>query len=248
MRPFTAPTILPLVLLLAAALSAQTYTAARVTFSNLGSFTQQQLENAAKVHAGSQLTAADLSAAAKRLVDTGYFDDISATVEGKLAAATIKFDDKPTPLDHMLRVGFTNFVWLTHEEIEAAIKAKFPLFVDYLPENSPHQDEIKAALTAALAVKSISAEVAYEEFEPTLRHPVQEIAFSVARPCIRVANIKLGGVTPALVPLVQKSVNSTARTAYSEGPADQTGSARAMSWLRLGYVLATSRPRRVLAV
>ncbi len=226
-------------LLLLLPTQAQTYTAARITFSNPGTFTQQQLEDAANLHPGTTLTAADLAAAAKRLADTGYFDSVSATIEGKFTAAAIKFDDTPTPLDHMLHVGFTNFVYLTHEEIEAAIHARFPLFIDYLPENSPSQDDIKAALTAALSAKSIAAEVAYDEVEPTLRHPTQEVAFTIAKPRLRVANIKLAGATPILVPLVQKSVNATARTPYTEGPADQTTADRILApLLDAGYIQA----------
>jgi len=50
--------LLPFCLLVAGlAADAQTYTAARVQFSDRGSFTQQQLEQAAGIHAGSTLTA-----------------------------------------------------------------------------------------------------------------------------------------------------------------------------------------------
>jgi outer membrane protein insertion porin family len=222
-----------------AALAAQQYTAARVQFSQMGTFTQAQLEDAAGVHAGASLTAADLGAAAQRLVDTGYFDDMSATIDGKVTAATIKFEDKPTPLDHMPHVGFENFLWLTHDEIEAAIKTKIPLFSGYLLDNSPHLDDLKAALTAALAAKSVPAQVACEDFEPTLEHPRLEVACRIARPSIRVVNIKLAGVTPTLAPLVQKSVNATARTAYTEGPANQTTAERILApLLDAGYVEA----------
>ncbi len=234
--------ILPIALLpcLSLAAKAQTYTAAKVQFSNPGSFTQQQLEDAAGIHAGSKLNATELGAAAQRLVETGYFDDMSATVDGKITAATIKFDDKPTALDHMLHFGFENFLWLTHDELEAAIRAKFPLFNDYLLDNSPHLEDVKSALVAALAAKSVVAEVLCEDFEPTLAHPRREIACRIARPSLRIANIKLGGVTPALAPLVQKSVNSTARTPYTEGSADETSAERILTpLLDAGYIQAT---------
>ncbi len=220
-------------------IQAQTYTAQKVVFSDVGSFTQQQLEDAAAIHAGTSFSTAGLSAAAKRLADTGYFDNIGATVEGKFSSVIVKFDTKPTPTAHMLHVGFTNFVWLTPAQIDAAIKARFPLFNGYLPENSPHQEDIKAALTATLAEQSISAQVTCEEFEPTLRHPVQEVSFSISKPSIRVANVKLAGVTPALVPLIQKSVNSTAHTPYTAGPADLTTSDRILApLLDAGYIEA----------
>jgi hypothetical protein len=83
--------------LAAGPLLAQTYTAAKIHFSDPGTFTQRQLEDASGLHAGTSFTADDLSAAAQRLVDTGYFDDISASLEGKFTAITVKFVTKPTP-------------------------------------------------------------------------------------------------------------------------------------------------------
>ena len=227
-------------LALATAVHAQTYTAGQVTFSDPGSFTQAQLEEAAGIHAGTRFVAADLSAAAKRLIDTGYFDDVGATLAGKITAITVVFKTRPTPRAGMLPVGFDNFVWLTHDELETAIKAKLPLFNGYLPENSPHQEDIKAALVAALAVKSIPAEVSSDEFQPTLSHPVREIVFTVDKPALKIANIKLSGVTPALAPLIQKSVNATAGTRYTEGPADKTTADRILApLLDAGYAQAT---------
>ncbi len=219
---------------------AQTYTAQKIVFSNLGDFTQQQLEDTAGLHAGASFTSKSLGEAAQKLIDTGYFDNVGATIDGKTNAATVKIDTQPTAHAAMLHVGFENFVWLTHDQIETAIKAKIPLFNDYLPDNSPHQDEIRSALVVALSAKSITAEVAFADFEPTLRHPHREIAFRIVTPAIRVANIKLAGVTPPLVPLVQKSVNATARTAYTEGPADQTTADRILApLLDAGYIQAT---------
>lgn len=224
--------------------NAQTYIAHKIEFSQLGSFTQKQLEDATGLQMGRPFSAADLSAAAQRLIDTGYFDGVDATLDGKVTAVTVKFAVKPIELAHMLHIGFENFVWLTQNEIEAVIKTKFPLFVDYLPENSPHLDEIKAVLIQTLAAKSITAEVGYDTFEPTLRHPMREVGFRVLSPKIHVANIKLGGVTPPLVPLIQKSVNATALTQYTQGPADETTEDRILApLLDAGYIQASlTRP------
>jgi outer membrane protein assembly factor BamA len=230
---------LPLFALTLAA-TGQNYTAKTIVFSQRGDFTQQQLEDSVGLHAGSTFTADQLGAAAQKLVDTGYFDGAGATVDGKITACTVLFDIKPIDKSHMLPVGFENFVWLTRDEIRLAIAAKFPLYTGYLPDNSPHQDEIKSALTQALAAKSIVATVGYETYEPTLRHPRREVAFRVTNPSIRVTNIKLGGVTPALVPLVQKSVNATARTRFTEGPADVTTAEGILTpLLDAGYLEAT---------
>jgi outer membrane protein assembly factor BamA len=118
-----------LIFLLAAAIPASAqYTAKKIIFNHPGPYTQAQLEAVAGIHAGMQFNADDVGNAAQRLVDSGYFDLVTPTVEGMTNAASIIFVLKPSEHAQMVHVGFENFVWLTHAEIESAILAKSPLF------------------------------------------------------------------------------------------------------------------------
>ena len=228
-------------LLLAASIPATAqYTAKKIVFNHPGPYTQTQLEAAAGMHAGTAFKADDLGTAAQKLVDTGYFDGVGATLEGMSNAASVLFDIKPTEHSQMLHVGFENFAWLTHEEIEDSIHAKSPLFAEYLPESSPVADIIAAALTEVLATKGISAEVAHDTVEPTMLQPERVLEFRIVKPAVRVADVKLGGVTQELVPLIQKSVNATARTQFDEGLAGQTTQDRILEPLfDAGYIQAS---------
>src|SRR5436309_1075577 len=89
--------------------SAQVYTANRIEFIGAAPYTHDQLEAAAAIHPGTKFTADDLSSSAQRLVDTGYFDDVTASLQGKFAAMTVTYVLKPTPKEAMLHVGFQNF-------------------------------------------------------------------------------------------------------------------------------------------
>jgi outer membrane protein assembly factor BamA len=238
------PRILVLLFALATAASAQaqyTYKAAHIVFHNPGTFTQQQLETASGMHIGSPANATTLGAAAQRLSDSGYFDDIGANLDGTAENTTVVFSLKPTPLEQMLPVTFANFVWLSHDDLEAAVHAKLPLFIDYLPENSAQADVIGSVLTEALAAKGIAnATVQHETIEPTLIHLMRTLEFRVASPAARVANVKLAGVTPELVPLIQKSVNETAKKPYSADPSSGSTADRILSPLfDAGYIRAT---------
>src|SRR5580693_6988716 len=159
-----------LAFLFAAALPAvaQTYTAAKVVFNNPGPYTQAQLETAAGMHKGTSFTADDLGAAAQRLVDTGFFDNVGATLApGRYEAITVLFDIKPIDRDQMVHVSFENFAWLSHAEVESALQTKVPLFLDYLPESSPLLDVFDATLTEALAQRGVTAVVKHNTIEPT---------------------------------------------------------------------------------
>lgn len=215
------------------------YTTAQIVFNHPGPYTQAQLEEAAGMHPGISFTADDLGAAAQRLIDTGFFANAGATLEGKVNAASVLFDITPIDRAEMLRVGFENFVWLSHAEVETALRAKASLFADYLPENSPLQDAFKDALTQALAAKGVTATVAYDTVEPTMLRPERTIEFRIASPSIRVANVKLDGVAAELAPLM-KSVNSVAKAPYSEGLGGQTTEDRILApLLDAGYVRAS---------
>jgi len=222
------------------AASGQTYTAAKIVFNHPGQYSQAQLEAAAGMHVGATFTADDLGNAAQRLADSGFFDKVGGTVQGSLKATTVLFDVSPIDRTQLLHVGFENFVWLSHSEIEDALRAKAPLFQDYLPENSPLQDVFATVLTQALAAKGITAKVAYDTEEPTLAAPERTVEFRIATPSIRVANVKLGGVSPDLVPLIQKSVNAAAKSPYNEGLAGGTTQDAILApLLDAGYIQAS---------
>jgi len=242
------PRILTLCLLLAAPLCAsaqgapaQEFTAGKIIFNHLGDFTQQQLEDVAAIHPGTKFTNDSLAVDAQRLADTGFFDNVGVTCEGPLQSLTVNFDI--TPIDHsrLLPVGFENFIWLTPAELLAAVHYQSPLFVGSLPENPALEDTIVAALTQALAAKGIAgARVEHETVEPTLAHPLRALEFRVTAPIPVVSNIKLDGVTTDLVPLVQKSINATARTRYNAGLTGRLTSESILApLLDAGYIQAS---------
>jgi outer membrane protein assembly factor BamA len=206
-----------LLVLSVSAVAETTYTAKKIVFENPGPFTQQQLEDACGMHAGSPLSAGTLTVAAQKLSDSGYFLDIQAGMDGTSANAKAVFALKPAPMEALLPVGFENFVWLSHDEIEKAIVAKFPLFIGRMQETNAAADGINDVLQALLATKFVTAKVVHETVEPTLTHPLRSLEYRVTKPIPIVANMKLHGVGSDLVPLVQKSMNQTVRTPYNEG-------------------------------
>jgi outer membrane protein assembly factor BamA len=218
----------------------QTYTAAKIVFDHPGPYSQAQLETVAGMHAGTTFKADDLGAAAQRLVDSGYFANVGATLaSGRVNAITVLFGIQPIERAEMLHVGFENFVWLTHAEIDAAMQAKSPLFLDYLPENSPLGDTFDQVLTDELAAKGVTARVSHDTVEPTMLQPERALEFRVDSPVVRVANVRLAGVTSELVPLIQKAVNAASKAPYNEGLAGETTKDRILApLLDAGYVQA----------
>ena len=216
----------------------QTFTAAKIEFDHLGPYSRVQLEAVAGMHAGTEFTAEDLDAAAQRLADTGFLGVVGATTApGRIDAITVLFDINPLDRSQMLHLTFENFVWLTPDEIQAALQTKAPLFLGYAPQNTQLLDEFNDALTDALAKKGIQAKVMHDAFEPSLRRPEIDVDYWIAKPALRVADVKLTGVSTNLVPLIQKSVNSVAGKAYSDGlPGGRTSEQILLPLLDAGYI------------
>jgi len=198
--------------------ASQKYTAGKISFNHLGDFTQQQLEDTAGLHVGSSFTADDLTQAAQKLADSGFFDNVGITLDGPFKSITVLFDITPIDHSHLLPVGFENFIWLTPDEVIAIVHSQATLFSGHLPENPAIENSIATALAQALIAKGVAnAAVEHETIEPTLQHPLRALEFRVAVPRPVIANIKLAGVTANLVPFIQKSVNTTAKTRYNAG-------------------------------
>lgn len=210
------PKAFALLLSLTASAVAQTYTTKKIVFKHPGPFTQAQLESASGLHAGMKVTGDDVGAAAQKLADSQYFDNVQAAMADS-GGLVVTFDLTPSPAAKFLPTGFENFVWLTPAEIDAALHAKLPLYNGTMAEGSAAVADASAALQDALLTKGIHAHVTCDSVEPNLLHPTRVLEFRVQDPAPRIANIKLDGVSSDLVPLLQISVNKTANTLYNAG-------------------------------
>ena len=220
-----------LLLLLAVPAAAQTFTASKFIFRHPGPASQAQLEATIGLHAGSALTRASMTAAAEKLADTGFYDNVGVTTKGSDNALTVVFDLTPADPASFLPTSFENFVWLSPDQIARAIRSKIPVYDGTLPEAGPQADLAAQALTEALAAEHVTSpvaavgalpvtfEITHETVEPTLEHPVRVLQFRIEHPAPVVENVKLQGAAPQLAPLLQKAVDATLHTRYNEGKA-----------------------------
>ena len=190
-----------LAVLLASALSfralGQKMTVGWVAFRNAGSLAQADLESVAAFHAGEKVSIADIQKAAQRLMDTGFFADVTVDSSGPPTEPAIVFVLKPLPPAGMLPVSFENFVWLTSDELRSVVHQAFPLFQNELPEDSNQLDTIATALEAALAAKGVAEpRVSHEQIQPTTARPVRGIGFRVCHPAVVIGTVTLAGVAP----------------------------------------------------
>ena len=198
------------------------YTSGKIIFKNPGKLAQADLEAVAGIHSGQKVSTANLQAAAQRLIDTGYFDDVGVGVEGSSSAMAVTFTLKPLDPQHLAATGFENFVWLTPEELTAVLHKAAPLFHGQLPDAGNQPDAINAALQEALTAKSVTATVIHETLEPSTSQPQRVVEYRVEHPGVRIHSIALQGVSPAMSSDVGKLAQKLQGTRYNEGLAGAT--------------------------
>lgn len=192
-------------LLLTVSSFAQKYTVKEIVFDGQTPYTQADLEAASGLKPGQSITSEELQAAAQKLVDTGAFDDLQATLDGPMKGIRVIFKVKPTDPGKLLHLAFANFVWWTPEELKSELTRRVPLTGETVPEAGSLQDSVKAALVAMLAEKGISgAEVNEDVQEPQPGVPYRVAAYRITKPSIVFGSVTVAGVSAAMQPAVQK--------------------------------------------
>lgn len=196
------------------------YTAKQIAFKNSAPYAAADLEATCGLKSGVSFTAADLQAAAQRLIDTGDFDDVQVALNGPFKAIAVTFTLKPYDASQLLQAGFENFVWWQPQELATALQAKVPLFHGALPEAGNLQDAITTALQQMLTEKNITATISHTILEPSVRHPNRIVEYKIDKPSIRLSDLKLTGISAAFQPSVDRVTSSLIGKPYSEGLAE----------------------------
>jgi outer membrane protein assembly factor BamA len=227
-----------LVCLLAAASPAQQYIVKKVIFDGTVPFSQENLQAASGLKPGDILTEDSLVDASKKLIDTGAFDDVQASLNGPVKAINVVFKIVPAAPSGLLAVGFENFLWWQPDELKSEIQKRVPLFNGTVPEAGNLQDAVHDALTALLKDKQITAIVTSKVFDAAPGRPMRTVDYRIASPEIRIRSFALEGVTPSPQSAqVDKLLASLKNTAYDEGIAGASAADRVLTIYRnAGYL------------
>jgi outer membrane protein assembly factor BamA len=193
------------------------YTIHKIVFKGDTPYSAAALEGASGLTVGSALTDAELQAAAERLIATGAFADVGATLDGPKKSVDVVFKIQPTGPEHLLRASFDNFVWFTHEELLAELQRRVPLYNGSLPEGGTLQDSVQQALQQMLVAKGVAGKVSSELVGPQAGRPFRMAEYRVVSPSVRVHQINLAGVPPEFSQATDKAVHGLVGYPYNDG-------------------------------
>jgi outer membrane protein insertion porin family len=227
---------LPLLLCLAALPLPAQYVVGKVVFSGAASYPEADLLQMAALKKGDPMTRAGLQEAAGRLVNSGYFEDVQATLDGPFKSVEARFKLTPVAPAKLYPATFRNFVWLTPDEL-AAFEKSIPLLSFGVPEAGTQQGAIQTALEALLAQKSVAATLSHELIEPSTGHPHRVFEYRVETPDIRLRNISLAVVAVEPGAAERAKLLRAEGAPYNEGTAGRTVSDVVLEpWLNAGYI------------
>ena len=133
---------------------------ARLEFEGLKRYGQDQIVEASELKIGQTVNELLLDEAANRLVQTGFFTNVSYRVRATGGQATVTFQLEEK-IDKGLPVVFDNFVWFSDEELIIVIRHELPSFDGTALEVGNMTENIKTVLQRLLEEKKIPGQIEY---------------------------------------------------------------------------------------
>ena len=164
---------------------------ARVELVGAKRFTPAHVTTLSGLTIGKSVTIDELNAAAQRLANTGFFEEVKYryTLAGRRATVVYELREIPWTIP----VSFDNFVWFTKDEIVAALQRELPTFDGTLPKSHEMPDRTVRALQQLLESRKIPGRV---EFSPEMQLESSQILqylFSVKDPAPKLCAVHIGG-------------------------------------------------------
>jgi outer membrane protein assembly factor BamA len=193
------------------------YTIQKLVFQGQTPYSQAALEAASGLKVGSPLSDADLRAAAERLINTGAFGDVGASLDGPAKSISVIFKVQPAGPEHLARASFDNFVWFSREELSSELQKRVPLFNGSVPEGGNVQDAVEGALKQMLTAKGVEAKVSSQLVGPHPGQPFRMAEYHVEAPSIELHRLEIAGVPPGFTAATDKVVHALIGSPYSDG-------------------------------
>jgi outer membrane protein insertion porin family len=182
-----------------------------ITFRGTQRFTKPQLLAALGMKEGDTYSQQELQDSANKLSNSGMF----AQVSYRFSATWAHYDLIDNP--KLLPMQLENFVWMSQDELVAALKQRNPFFTGEIPEDGTLADDIAHQIEAVLADKGVkSPKVQGMPFTPIDgASSSTTYSYSVLEPRVEVGAIHFSGATPDLGPKLDAAVKKSVGGEYA---------------------------------
>ena len=163
-----------------------------IRFQGAAQYTQDELLAAAGIKAGAHLTAADIKAHAKQLNDTGFFAVVKFSNDSKGLLFSL------TPASQLFPLHLDNLPLKPGKDLDDKLHASFPLYHGLMPPTGSTVEGIRRTLEEMLAAEGLKATVKASLTSDLGPKKITAMNFMIASPPVRIGQIQLAGVSPAM--------------------------------------------------
>ncbi len=163
-----------------------------IRFQGAPQYSQDELLAAAGLKPDARLTPAEVKTHAKQLNDTGFFAVVKFSADSKGPLFSL------TPSTQLFPIHLDNLPLKPGRELDDKLRTQFPLYHGQLPANGSINDGICHTFEAMLAAQGAKATVKAALTSGLGPKKITAIDFSITSPSVRIGQIQLSGVSPAM--------------------------------------------------
>jgi outer membrane protein assembly factor BamA len=179
-------------------ISAQKFLPQSIRFQGASGYSDEELLAAAGLQKGAVLSSEEMNASAKKLMNSGVFDQLGYKFDGQDLVFTMSVSTDLLPM------RIENLPLMPGDELNAELHKQFPLFHGKVPAEGGLLDEVRGALEQKLADEGIKVSVTAEPYgEKKQSRKVTAMSFSIDAPPVRQGPVHIEGATASFLPRVQ---------------------------------------------
>jgi outer membrane protein insertion porin family len=163
-----------------------------IRFQGAPQYTQQELLAAAGLAPDASLGPREVKAHAKRLTDTGIFEEVRFASDSKGLLFTLK------PSSQLFPTHLDNLPLTPGKELDATIHERFPLYRGLLPASGSMVDGICRMFEEMLAAKGMKAPVKAALTSGLGPKKITAVNFTIVSPAVHIGRIQFAGTSPAM--------------------------------------------------
>lgn len=166
-----------------------------IQFKGAPGYSDQELMDTLALKPGAAMSSADLNGYAKRLMESGVFDNVAYKFDG----VDLVFTLSPDPALYPVRLE--NLPLTPGPEFDAELHKRLPLFHGTVPSEGGLLEDVRKALEAMLAAEGVHASIAAVPYSsPKERNKATAMSFAITAPAVRLGSIRIEGASMALLP------------------------------------------------
>jgi outer membrane protein assembly factor BamA len=201
---------------------------------------REDVATLASVEVGKPIRVDHLQAVAEKLAASGVFTSVEYAY--RTAAGRLTLTLNLAEADWNVPVVFDNFVWMTDQQLTAAVGEAFPSFEGTVPQNEHVPDRIVRVLQGQLKAKGLPGTVAFMP-QTELKTNALQFLFKVVDPAPVTCNVSLSGVSADPQTEMQTAIKGLVGQPYSRFYVTNLVNATLIdTYRRLGFWAASFSP------